>query len=73
MLRENFYLTTSGNFHTPSLIGALLQVGADRVLFAADYPFEQTADAAGWFDHMPISEPDRLKIGRTNGERLLGL
>jgi gamma-resorcylate decarboxylase len=72
-LRENFYLTTSGNFHTPSLIGAMLQVGADRILFAADYPFEQTSDAAGWFDAAPISEPDRLKIGRTNAEQLLGL
>ena len=72
-LRENFYLTTSGNFHTPSLIGAILQVGADRILFAADYPFERTADAATWFDGAPISEPDRRKIGRTNAEQLFGL
>jgi 2,3-dihydroxybenzoate decarboxylase len=72
-LRENFYLTTSGNFHTPSLIGALLQVGADRILFAADHPFEQTAEAAAWFDHTPISEADRLKIGRTNAQELLKL
>ena len=40
---------------------------------STDYPFERTSDAAGWFDHTPISEPDRLKIGRTNGQRLLGL
>lgn len=72
-LRENFYITTSGNFHTPSLIGAILQVGADRILFAADYPFERTSDASGWFDAVPISETDRQKIGRTNTERLLGL
>ena len=70
-LRENFHLTTSGNFHTPSLIGALLQVGADRILFAADHPFERMSDAAGWFDAAPISEADRRKIGRTNAERLL--
>jgi predicted TIM-barrel fold metal-dependent hydrolase len=72
-LCENFFLTTSGNFHTPSLIGALLQVGADRLMFAADYPFEHTADAASWFDNAPISEADRLKIGRTNAQQLLGL
>jgi predicted TIM-barrel fold metal-dependent hydrolase len=72
-LRENFFLTTSGNFHTPSLIGAMLQVGSDRMLFAADYPFEKTSDAAGWFDATPISETDRLKIGRTNAQELLGL
>lgn len=72
-LRENFHLTTSGNFHTPSLIGALLQVGADRLMFAADHPFEHAAEAAAWFDHAPISEADRLKIGRTNAQRLLSL
>jgi predicted TIM-barrel fold metal-dependent hydrolase len=73
VLRENFYLTTSGNFHTPSLVGAMLQVGADRLLFATDYPFERTTDAAGWFDAAPISETDRRKIGRTNAATLLGL
>lgn len=72
-LRQNFFLTTSGNFHTPSLIGAMLQVGSDRMLFAADYPFERTSDAATWFDAAPISETDRLKIGRTNAQKLLGL
>ena len=72
-LRENFHLTTSGNFHTPSMIGAMLEVGADRLLFAADHPFERMDDAASWFDAAPISEPDRHKIGRTNAERLLGL
>jgi gamma-resorcylate decarboxylase len=72
-LRENFHLTTSGNFHTPSLLGALLQVGSDRLLFAADHPFERTVDAAAWFDEVPISEADRMKIGRTNAQTLLRL
>jgi predicted TIM-barrel fold metal-dependent hydrolase len=72
-LRENFWLTTSGNFHTPSLLGAMLQVGADRILFAADHPFEQMSDASEWFDAAPISEGDRIKIGRTNAMALLGL
>lgn len=73
ILRENFFITTSGNFHTQSLLGAILQVGADRILFAADYPFESTAEAAGWFDRVPISEADRRKIGRANAEALLGI
>lgn len=72
-LRDNFYVTTSGNFHTASLIGVILQLGADRVLFAVDYPFEQTRDAVEWFDAAPISEADREKIGRTNAARLFGL
>ena len=73
VLRENFYVTTSGNFHTPSLMGVLQQLGADRVLFAVDYPFERSQDAVSWFDSAPITEDDRRKIGRTNAERLLRL
>ena len=73
VLAENFWLTTSGNFHTPSLIGAMLQVGAGRLLFAADHPFESTAEAAAWFDHVPISEADSRRIGRTNAEAAFGL
>ena len=73
VLRENFYITTSGNYHMASLLGVLLEVGADRLLFAADYPFEEMADGATWFDGVPISENDRLKIGRTNAQRLFRL
>jgi gamma-resorcylate decarboxylase len=73
VLQENFWLTTSGNFHTPSLLGAMMQIGADRLLFAADYPFERPAEAAAWFDSTPISEADRRKIGRSNAFDLLGL
>jgi predicted TIM-barrel fold metal-dependent hydrolase len=73
VLRENFYVTTSGNFHTPSLVAVLTQLGADRVLFAVDYPFERAEDAVSWFDTVAIGDDDRQKIGRTNAQRLLGL
>jgi 2,3-dihydroxybenzoate decarboxylase len=72
-LRANFYVTTSGNFHTPTLAQAVTELGIDRVLFSVDYPFEEVADAAGWFDKAEISEADRLKIGRTNAQKLFNL
>ena len=72
-LRDNFWITTSGNYHTPSLIGIMLELGADRVMFAADYPFERLADGADWIDRVPISDRDRLKIGRANAAAFLGL
>jgi len=69
-LRENFYITTSGNFRTQTLTEVMFEVGADRILYSVDYPFEDTAIAAEWFDHAAISEADRLKIGRSNAARL---
>jgi 2,3-dihydroxybenzoate decarboxylase len=71
--RENFYVTTSGNFHTPALLNAMLEMGADRIMFSTDWPFENIDHAAIWFDACPISENDRLKIGRTNARRLFKL
>ena len=72
-LRSNVFLTTSGNFRTSTLVCAIAEVGADRVLFSVDYPFEETADAAEWFDSAPLSERDRLRIGCENATRLFKL
>ncbi len=69
----NFHITTSGNFHTQALLDAMLVLGADRILFSADWPFENIDHAARWFDSCPISENDRMKIGRTNAMRLFKL
>lgn len=72
-LRKNFYITTSGYFHTPALTDVMLEIGSDRVLFSVDYPYEDATEAADWFDHAAISEPDRLKIARTNARKLFHL
>ncbi len=71
--QDNFYLTTSGNFRTQTLIDAMLEIGADRILFSTDWPFENIDHAADWFDTATISEADRRKIGRDNAVRLFRL
>ena len=72
-LRSNFYLTTSGQFRTSSLMAAIAEMGVDRILFSVDYPFENTVDATTWFDKAEISEADRQKIGRDNAVALFKL
>jgi len=70
---ENFYLTTSGNFRTQTLIDAILEIGADRILFSVDWPFENVDHAADWFNSASMSETDRVKIGRSNAAQLFKL
>jgi 2,3-dihydroxybenzoate decarboxylase len=72
-LRRNFYLTTSGNFRTSTLNQAIAEIGVDRILFSADWPFEEIRDAAHWFDKAEIPEADRRKIGRANAQALFKL
>jgi predicted TIM-barrel fold metal-dependent hydrolase len=69
-LCDNFYVSTSGMFSDQALIGALLTVGADRILFAVDYPYEMVEPAARWLEQAPISETDRRKIASENAQRL---
>src|SRR5215470_2951804 len=72
-LRENFYITTSGNFRTQALTNVILEVGADRILYSVDYPYEDVVEATEWFDHAAISDSDRMKIARTNAQKLFHL
>jgi predicted TIM-barrel fold metal-dependent hydrolase len=55
------------------LIAAMLEIGADRIKFSTDRPFEDIGRAAEWFDRAGISEADRVKMGRTNALRLFKL
>ena len=71
--RAHFHLTTSGNFHTPSLVNAMTEMGADHVMFSVDWPFEDVGEGCQWFDKAEISNADRLKIGRDNAIKLFKL
>ena len=72
-LHSNIHVTTSGQFHSPPLHLAMTELGADRILFSIDYPFESMQAGADWFDNAELSDEDRLAIGRTNAVKLLGL
>jgi gamma-resorcylate decarboxylase len=70
---DNFYITTSGHFHTRTLFNTISEIGVDRVMFSADYPYEYMEEAATWFDNSLLCHNDALKIGRENAQRLFGL
>jgi 2,3-dihydroxybenzoate decarboxylase len=72
-LRENFYITTSGNFHTQALTNVISEVGADRILYSVDYPYEDMVEARKWFDQAAISDSDRAKIAHLNAQKLFRL
>ena len=42
---ENFVITTSGVASHPALRHALDVLGPERIMFAADYPYESVAEA----------------------------
>ena len=72
-LRENVHYSISAFNFTAPFLDLFLQVGADRILFSADYPYGSMAQARAFLDHLPVSPKDRKRIAFRNAERLLGL
>ena len=71
--KENFYVTTSGMFWHPVLQFASSVLGADRIMFAVDYPPESCRVAVDFIDSMPMDDSDKEKICHLNAEKLLKL
>jgi predicted TIM-barrel fold metal-dependent hydrolase len=72
-LRDNLLVTTSGNWYEPAFVCTLLALGADNILFAADWPYEANLTAAAFLNRISISDADREKIAFRNAERVLKL
>ena len=65
--------TLSGMFSAEPLNCTIAALGADRVMFSADYPFEQIDEAGEFMDHVPLDETLREDIAYNNAMRLLRL
>jgi predicted TIM-barrel fold metal-dependent hydrolase len=72
-LRENVHYTFSGFNYLPTFMDLLMQVGVDRIMFSADYPYGSMAEARAFLDRVPVSPADRERIAYGNAERLLRL
>ena len=72
-LRTNFHVTTSGMAWRPAILYALAVLGADRVLYAMDYPYQFVPEEVKVTDDLPISDSDKKKLYQTNAEQLFSL
>ena len=72
-IKENIAVTTSGMCSAEPLTCTISALGADRVMFAADYPFEQADEAGHFMDTVALSDKVRADICVNNAVRLLGL
>src|ERR1700722_13241548 len=68
-IKHNFVVTTSGMSPPEPLTCALAALGNDRVMFAADYPFEKAAEAGEFLDQTPLADPVREGIAFKNAVR----
>jgi predicted TIM-barrel fold metal-dependent hydrolase len=72
----NFYVDTSSSFYamSPERATALIRsFGADRVLFATDYPMWDIGTEISRLEALPLTEEERAQIFYQNAEKLFGI
>jgi len=70
VFKRNFWITTSGVEHTPALKYCIEVLGADRIMWAIDYPYQVSPPAVAWMNSADISGADRELIYHGNAERM---
>jgi len=69
-LKNNFYITTSGMNSLPAFLNAHMEMGADRIMFSADYPYENSAESVKFIERIPVNNAEKEKILFRNAEKL---
>jgi len=72
-IRQNIFVTTSGMCSAEPLTCTLSALGAERVMFAADYPFESIDEAAHFIDGVELAGKVRSDICFDNAVKFLKL
>jgi 2,3-dihydroxybenzoate decarboxylase len=72
-IRDNILVTVSGVYAREPLMCAVDALGRDKVMFAADYPFEDAVEAGHFMDDVSIPEDLRADVACNNAAKLLGL
>ncbi|MBP0461436.1 amidohydrolase family protein [Streptomyces montanisoli] len=70
---SNILITTSGILAPEAVQAAVLTVGADAVMFAIDYPYENTADAVASIEEAALPPEVKSGIAHLNARRVLNI
>jgi predicted TIM-barrel fold metal-dependent hydrolase len=70
-LKHNLLVTTSGNWYEPAFRCTLAALGAEKILFAVDWPYEPNTAGIEFLKKLSISDRDKEMIAHRNAERIL--
>jgi 2,3-dihydroxybenzoate decarboxylase len=72
-LKENVHFTTSGMAWAPAILFTRSVVGAGRVLYAMDYPYQYVPEEVAAMDALPLTGPEKAAFFQHNAEKLFKL
>lgn len=71
--RNNIWITTSGVGWEPAIKFCMDVLGPERVLYAMDYPYQQSSDEVAAYDRMDLSPAHKKMLMQENAERVFRL
>jgi 2,3-dihydroxybenzoate decarboxylase len=72
-LKENFHYTTSGVGWEPPIMYVHQVIGAERLLYAMDYPYQYVAEEVVTQDNLPLSDAQKKMFFEDNAVKLFNL
>ena len=73
-VHDHIWVSTSGMNHAPrSVRFCLEELGPDRVMFAADHPFEDMSAETAAFAKADLTDAERAAVSESNARALFGL
>jgi hypothetical protein len=69
-LKENVFVTTSGNYLQPAFMCTYEAMGIDRILLSTDYPYEDSDECLQFLESLPINDEDKDKMYSLNAGQL---
>ncbi len=71
--RHNIWITTSGVGCEPAIKFCMDVMGSERVLYAMDYPYQQSSDEVAAYDRMAIGAADKKLLMQSSAEHVFRL
>jgi 2,3-dihydroxybenzoate decarboxylase len=72
-IRENIAVTISGMYSKEPVDCSIAALGVSRVMFSADYPFEDMAEAGHFMDSVELADSVREAVAWRNAARFLNI
>lgn len=71
--REHVFVSPSGMLTLPHFQFVHALMGAERILYSIDYPYQSLDGVRAFIEGLPVSDAERAFIAHGNAARLLGL
>jgi predicted TIM-barrel fold metal-dependent hydrolase len=69
-LKENMFVTTSGNYLKPAFMCTKEALGMERILLGTDYPYEDSGECISFLEGLPLTPEEKTMIYSSNAEKV---